>query len=103
SYLLDAAQDGKVGDRVGEDGVALQRDAGRDAREVLFRYTDVEKAPGKTRGEVFGDAEAEITDQQKHARVLFGQRHQSAHKRFSHGRDSSSATARDISSASGVR
>ena len=74
--LLGAAEGGEVGDRIGEDVIALAGHARGQARHVLLGHAGVDEAVRELVGKGFHHGVAEVTDDQRDVRVLARQRHQ---------------------------
>ena len=60
AHLFEAAEYGKVRDRIGEHDVPLQSQPGRNAGHVLFGNADVHELPWKLAGESIDDTESKI-------------------------------------------
>src|ERR1700683_4204727 len=80
SYLLQAPEDGEVRDRVGEDDLPGEGEAGGDTGHVLLGDADIQKTLGEFLHERLDDAESKIADQQIDTVVLGSQNHYPAKK-----------------------
>src|SRR5450759_4233796 len=98
AYLLQAAQRRKVADRIGEDHVALQRQAGRQSHHVLFSDAGIHVLARKPPSETIQHAESEIARHEDDPLVRLREQFESLNKGGPHTLSSSLSAARNSSS-----
>src|SRR6185436_17605835 len=102
-YLLEAADDRKVRDRVRQRDAPAHGHAGGEAGHVLLGDAGVDELFGKLFGEFDDDAESEVADDEGDALILARELGQLADERAPHSSSPNSSIAFLNSSPCGVR
>src|SRR2546422_4560051 len=71
--LLETPEDRKVGNRIGKNDLAAQRQAGRDTGHILFSNSGIQEAARKPFGKGLDDAKTQVANDQEDTLVALGQ------------------------------
>ena len=82
--LLGAAESREIGDRIGEDMVALAGHSGGEAGHILLGHPGIDEAVGEAVGKFLDHAIAKVTDDQGDIVMGFGERGQLFDKGITH-------------------